>query len=400
MKFLVSKNRKNANNFGLNKWYHFTEGLVLPYYILILVIGGMSGSFAGINFEDWLIYFAILAVVSIITMVASLAKLGKNDYRLWLTLHLVIIVQIVASAAMIVTNASFNGFEFTIETIVPIIFVVFILISAVFSIFNLSESYLLEFQAVKNRVERNDLSARIESKGVLSDSVFGPIALLVNDMLSYLVTIIETVQRSTERLSSSSEELLATSEEVNALSEEIAATIQQISRGASDQSRLAVEGVESINDMSHVIDQSLKDIETTLRIIEEIAGQTNILALNAAIEAARAGEYGRGFAVVSDNVRRLAEETKGNAEEISSLTDNILSGIGSRIKKLQETLQSFGSQSEEFSASSEQVAAATEEQTASMNQLTNSALELTKLSESLGLLVNQYSIHEKVKFTS
>jgi len=400
VKHLESQKTKKTNNFGLNKWYHFTEGLVLPYYILILTMGGMTGSFAEINFDDWLIYFAILAVVSIVTMVASLAKLGKNDYRLWLTLHLVIIVQIVASAAMIVTNASFNGFVFNIETIIPIIFVVFILISAVFSIFNLSESYLIEFQALKDRVEKNDFSARIESKEVLGDSVFGPIAHMVNDMLNYLVTIIETVQLSVVRLGSSSEELLATSEEVNALSEEIAATIQEISRGASDQSGLAVEGVENINDMSDVIEQSLKDIDTTLRIIEEIAGQTNILALNAAIEAARAGEYGRGFAVVSDNVRRLAEETKGNADEISVLTDNIVSGIGSRIKKLQETLQSFGSQSEEFSASSEQVAAATEEQTASMNQLTNSALELTKLSESLGLLVNQYSIREKVKFSS
>ena len=400
MKFLGLQNRKKINNFGLNKWYHFTEGLVFPYYILILSIGGISGSFAEINFDDWLIYFAILAIVSIITMGASLAKLGKNDYRLWLTFHLVIIVQIVASAAMIVTNASFNGFEFTIGTIVPVIFVVFILISAVFSIFNLSERYLVGFQALKDRVEQNDLSARIESKEVLSDSVFGPIAQMVNDMLNYLVTIIETVQLSVTRLGSSSEELLATSEEVNALTEEIAATIQQISRGASDQSRLAIGGIESINDMSNVIDQSLKDIETTLRIIEEIAGQTNILALNAAIEAARAGEYGRGFAVVSDNVRRLAEETKNNAEGISNLTENIVSGIGSRIKQLQETLQSFGSQSEEFSASSEQVAAATEEQTASMNQLTNSALELTKLSDSLGLLVNQYSIQEKVKFSS
>jgi len=391
VKLLVLQNRRKINNFGLNKWYHFTEGMVLPYYILILAIGGISGSFAEINFDDWLIYFAILAIVSIITMGASLAKLGKNDYRLWLTFHLVIIVQIVASAAMIVTNASFNGFEFTIGTIIPVIFVVFILISAVFSIFNLSESYLVGFQALKDRVEQNDFSARIESKEVLSDSVFGPIAQMVNDMLNYLVTIIETVQLSVTHLSSSSEELLATSEEVNALTEEIAATIQQISRGASDQSRLAVGGIEGINDMSKVI---------ALRIIEEIAGQTNILALNAAIEAARAGEYGRGFAVVSDNVRRLAEETKDNAEEISSMTDDIVSGIGSRIKQLQETLQSFGSQSEEFSASSEQVAAATEEQTASMNQLTNSALELTKLSENLGLLVNQYSIREKVKSSS
>ncbi|MHA2289524.1 MAG: methyl-accepting chemotaxis protein, partial [Promethearchaeota archaeon] len=253
---------------------------------------------------------------------------------------------------------------------------------------------LIKMSSVSEEVSSGDLTADVSQMDTDRDDEVGTLGRTFLSMIGNLKNFISSSQDSAVQLASSAQELASTSEEVNALSEEIAATIQQISRGASSQSDLSVKAIDEVQKMSDVVDQSLKDIEGTLQVIEDIASQTNILALNAAIEAARAGEYGRGFAVVADNVRRLAEETKTNSADISKVTNDIVNNIGSSVVNLQETLQSFAAQSEEFSASSEQVAAATEEQTAAMNQMTSSAQELTILGDEMTVLVAQYKLTE------
>ncbi|MHA1330314.1 MAG: methyl-accepting chemotaxis protein [Candidatus Hodarchaeales archaeon] len=224
------------------------------------------------------------------------------------------------------------------------------------------------------------------------DSEFHELAAALTRMKTDVATIIRTSQKMTERLAVSAAELASTSKEVNALSEEISSVVQQISQGSSVQSEYANKSLEEIQGMVQLVDKSMAEISSTLVVIEEISNQTNILALNAAIEAARAGDVGRGFAVVDDNVRRLADETKTKASDIQTINKDIISNFSESIIALQETIQKFSAQSAEFSSSSEEVAASTEEQAASMNQLTGAAQELTKLSEKLSEVIMKFKV--------
>ena len=283
-----------------------------------------------------------------------------------------------ASITTTQTNAA-NTTMLAIGLLVPM--VILCLVFAYFITRNITQP-LRELQSVVSQVSSKNLRVNIKFNRPPAKEI-QELGDDFNVMLENLTGVIRTQKITSDSVAAAVKELASTSEEVNALSEEIAATIQQISRGASNQSEFAVQGVEEMNVLAELVDKSLKDIESALHVIDGIAGQTNILALNASIEAARAGEFGKGFAVVAENVRRLAEEARGNAASTNELTSKIITNIDSSIQRTRDVLQNFAAQSEEFSASSEEVAAATEEQTAAMNQLTSSAQGLTKLGEKL-----------------
>ncbi|MBK3496876.1 methyl-accepting chemotaxis protein [Viridibacillus sp. YIM B01967] len=268
-----------------------------------------------------------------------------------------------------------------------------------------------------------------------------------NDMKENLHHLIKATNDSAEHLSTSAAELSSSTEEVSRATENVSTRIETTSQNAQMSSVAAKEstvamsetavGVQRIAESSQTLHstaintltiaeegqaklsnakeqmQSIYDatvlvteltkklglqtveIENITKVITDITEQTNLLALNAAIEAARAGEHGKGFAVVADEVRKLAEESKTSANKIVHLTatiqrdtKNVENGVTQGLLTVEEgvkiieqadvsfcsitgAVRSMSSQIEDISAASEEISASAEEVAASISEIAN-----------------------------
>jgi len=184
---------------------------------------------------------------------------------------------------------------------------------------------------VNNTVEVLDKAMNKDFTDRIKDAI-GKVEIAVNNVLDTIVNILSENKENGEVLTQTASEL---KEKMHMLRDAAKEASNELANVSGIMQGLNSEIFEISNQTKTVIDQS-QDIKNVVGIIQEIADQTNLLALNAAIEAARAGEHGRGFAVVADEVRKLAEKTQKSLSEIDAninLLTQSITNIGEAIIK-------------------------------------------------------------------